>query len=90
MRELTEADDGVGTGDVWPLGVALGRALVCADAAVEDSVAAAAMVAESSMIDMQSSSRVVTSMSWQIWARMRIHARAGARIVVMKSRTKWQ
>jgi hypothetical protein len=57
---------------------------------VEDSVAAAAMVSQWSVVDMQSSSRVVTSMSWQIWARMQIHARAGARIVVMESRTKWQ
>lgn len=47
LRESTEVDDGVGTGEVWALGVALGRALVCVDATVGESVAVAAMVARS-------------------------------------------
>jgi hypothetical protein len=71
--------------------VALGLALVCADAVVGDSTAVAAMVAQYGKVDMQLLSRGITSVSWQIWwAEMRFHARAGARIVVMSARTKWQ
>ena len=50
---MTDVDDGVGVGEVLALGVALGRALVCADAAVgDDSVAAAAMIACFGMVVM--------------------------------------
>ena len=79
LRELTDVDDGVGVGEVLALGVALGRALVSVDAAAgDDSDTAAAMVAQSSVVDLQSSCRCITSGSWQIWAEMRFQ-RAGRR-----------
>jgi hypothetical protein len=69
LRELTDVEEGVAAGEVWPLGVALGRALVCADGAVGDSIAVAAMFADAGIVDMQSGSRGITSMSWQISSR---------------------
>lgn len=89
LRELTDADEGVGTGEVWALGVALGRALACLEASVGDSAAVAAIL-QADTGDMRPSSRGITSMGLAKMGKMRVHARAGARRDGLESRPKSQ
>lgn len=90
LRELTDVDDGVGVGEVLALGVALGRALVSVDAAAgDDSDTAAAMVARFGMVVMISRLKDYVDVLADL-GKLRLHARAGARMVEVGSGPKWQ